>query len=149
MCDKDENIFRLSPLGGSISAHKEENIFVQTCEVYNQRWTPRAQLQKVMIFFVETITNHLLVDPTDTLIETRCNILFLFWNIYSQSPECVRSEMRMVRYIYVSGFEKRGHFGPVLNYQILICTEIIGNQQSFTACFMFIAAWNHLLCTFI
>ena len=51
--------------------------------------------------------------------------------------------------LYVSGFEKRGHFGPDLNFEILICTEIIGNQLSFTACFMFVAAWIHFLCPFI
>ena len=34
---------------------------------------------------------------------------------------------------------KKGHFGPDLNFEILICTEITGNQPSFTACFMFIA----------
>ena len=41
--------------------------------------------------------------------------------------------------MYVSGFEKRGHFRPDLNFEILICTEITGNQRSFTASFMFIA----------
>ena len=50
---------------------------------------------------------------------------------------------------YVSRFEKRGHFGPELNFEIVICTEIIGIQLSFTACFMFIAAWIHFLCLFI
>ena len=50
---------------------------------------------------------------------------------------------------YVSGFEKRGHFGPDLNFETLICSENIGNQLSFDTCFMFIAAWIHLLCAFI
>ena len=49
----------------------------------------------------------------------------------------------------MSGFEKRGYFGPDLNFEILICSEIIGNQLSFDACFMFIAAWIHFLCAFI
>ena len=44
-----------------------------------------------------------------------------------------------MNYLFVSGFEKRGHFGPDLNFEILISTEIIGNQLSFTTCFMFIA----------
>ena len=38
----------------------------------------------------------------------------------------------------MSGFEKRGHFGPDLNFEILICSETIGNQLSLTACFTFI-----------
>ena len=50
--------------------------------------------------------------------------------------------------LYVSGFEKRGHFGPDLNFEILICFETIENQLSFTACFMFLATWIHFLCTF-
>ena len=50
---------------------------------------------------------------------------------------------------YVSRFEKRGHFGPDLNFEMLICTESIGNQLSFAACFMFIAACIHFLCAFI
>ena len=33
--------------------------------------------------------------------------------------------------MYVSGFDKRGHFGPDLNFEILICTEIIAEQLSF------------------
>ena len=47
----------------------------------------------------------------------------------------------------MSEFEKRGHFGPDLSnyFEILICSETIGNQLSFTACFMFIAAWIHFL----
>ena len=49
----------------------------------------------------------------------------------------------------VSRFEKRGHFGPDLNFEILKCSETIGNQLSFTACFMYIAAWIHFFCTFI
>ena len=52
-------------------------------------------------------------------------------------------------YAYVSGFEKRGHFGADLNFEILICAETVGNQLSFTACFMFIAARIHFLCVFI
>ena len=50
-----------------------------------------------------------------------------------------------ITYTYVSGFEKRGHFGPDLNFKILIFSEIIGNQVSLTACFMFIASWIHFL----
>ena len=50
---------------------------------------------------------------------------------------------------YVSGFEKSGHFAPNLNFEILICSESIGNQLSFAACFMIIASWIHFLCTFI
>ena len=49
----------------------------------------------------------------------------------------------------VSGFEKRGHFGPDLNCEILICSETIGNRLSFTVCFMFIAALIHFLCSCI
>ena len=49
----------------------------------------------------------------------------------------------------MSGFEKRSHFGPDLNFEILICTETRGNQLSFIACFMFVAAWIHFLCAFI
>ena len=48
--------------------------------------------------------------------------------------------------VYVSGFEERGHFGPDINFEILICTELVLNQLSFTACFMFIAVWIHFLC---
>ena len=54
-------------------------------------------------------------------------------------------ERRNHHWTFVSGFEKKGHFGPDLNFEILICTEIIRNQLSFTACFMFIAAWGHFL----
>ena len=46
--------------------------------------------------------------------------------------------------LFLSGFEKKGHLGPDLNSEILICSETIGNQQSFTACFMFIDAWIHI-----
>ena len=49
----------------------------------------------------------------------------------------------------MSGFEKRGHFGPDFNFEILIFSDTIGNQLSFDACFMFIDAWIHYLCTFI
>ena len=49
----------------------------------------------------------------------------------------------------MSQFEKRGHFGPDLNFEILIFSEIIGNQLSFAAGFMFIAALIHFLCAFI
>ena len=49
----------------------------------------------------------------------------------------------------VSGFEKKGHFAPDLNFEILISSEIIGNQLTFAACFMFIAARIHFLCAFI
>ena len=49
-----------------------------------------------------------------------------------------------IELIFMSGFEKRGHFGPDLNFDILIYTEIIGNLLSFTACFMFVAAWIHI-----
>ena len=51
--------------------------------------------------------------------------------------------------MYVSKFKKRGHFGPDLNFAILICTEIKENQLSFTACFMFIATWTDILSVFI
>ena len=55
------------------------------------------------------------------------------------------------RYPYsnVSGFEKRGHFGPDLDFEILISSESIGNQLSFNAWFSFIAAWVHFLCAYI
>ena len=49
----------------------------------------------------------------------------------------------------VSGFEKRGHFDPDVNLEILLFTEIIGNQLSFAACLMFTAARIHFLCMFI
>ena len=42
----------------------------------------------------------------------------------------------------MSGFEKRGHFTPDLNFEILICSEIIGNQLSFGACVIFIGCLN-------
>ena len=51
--------------------------------------------------------------------------------------------------IYVRGFEKRGHFAPDVNFETLIYSEIIGNQLSFAACFMFIASWIHFYCAFI
>ena len=35
------------------------------------------------------------------------------------------------------------------NFERLICSETTGNQLSFTACYMFIAAWIYLLCAFI
>ena len=47
------------------------------------------------------------------------------------------------------GFEKRGHFGMDLNFEVLICTKNIGNQLSFTAFFTSKAAWIHILCAFI
>ena len=49
---------------------------------------------------------------------------------------------------YVSGFEKKGHFGPDLNVEILICSETIRNELCFTARFMFIATWIHFLWAF-
>ena len=48
-------------------------------------------------------------------------------------------------FLNVRGFEKRGYFGPHLNSEILIYSVITGNQLSFTACFMFIAALVHFL----
>ena len=51
--------------------------------------------------------------------------------------------------LFVSGFEKRGHTGLVLNFEVLILSENIGNQLSFTASFMFIPAWIHFLCKLI
>ena len=49
----------------------------------------------------------------------------------------------VVEFTFVSGFDKRGHFGPDLTFEILICSEIIVNQLSFDAYFMLIAAWIH------
>ena len=62
---------------------------------------------------------------------------------------CIYVCMYVCMYVCVSRFEKWVHFGPDLNFEILICTEIIGNQLSFTACFMFVAACIHFLCAFI
>ena len=65
---------------------------------------------------------------------------------------CMRSmelELLISYTKYVSGFEKSGHIGPDLNFEILICSENVGNQLSFDAYFMVIAAWIHFLCAFI
>ena len=52
-------------------------------------------------------------------------------------------------YKNISTFEKRGHLCPDLNIEILICTQSIGNQLSFTVCLMFIASWIHFQSAFI
>ena len=72
------------------------------------------------------------------------------------SAKCLPSVYKMLTLgihfqdtIIVSGFEKRGHFGPALNLEILISSENIGNQLSFPASSMFIAAWIHFLYAFI
>ena len=58
----------------------------------------------------------------------------------------VELEMEQCRNIrVVSGFEN----GPDFNFEILICSETIGYQLSFSACFMFIAAWIHFLSALI
>ena len=79
-----------------------------------------------------------------------CSLVHLISTMYIHfENETIFVNICICKYIYVSGFKKRGHFGRDLNFEILICTEIIGNQLSFTACFTFIAAWIHFLCAFI
>ena len=45
--------------------------------------------------------------------------------------------------------EKETNSEILIRTEILICTETIGGQLSFTACFMFVAAWIHFLSAFI
>ena len=55
-----------------------------------------------------------------------------------QAMEC-EATCIAIHFINVSEFEKKGHFGPDPNFEIMVCSESIRNQLSFIACFMFIA----------
>ena len=80
------------------------------------------------------------------LIIVHSSILFgLIFQQYPSIPTLVKATVRE----YESGLENRGNLAPYLDFEILICSEIIGNQLSLAACFMFIAAWIHFLYTFI
>ena len=51
--------------------------------------------------------------------------------------------------VYVSKFENWGHFGPDLNFEILIHTENIESKLSLAGCFMIIAAWISFMHVYI
>ena len=69
-------------------------------------------------------------------------------NLVSAENKCLKQFITESIHLYLSEFEERGHFCPDINFEILICSESIGNQLLFNACFMFIAVWIHLLCMF-